>query len=489
MSDLKRILDLIRADEKPQARRLLLELLKTDRRNEQAWLYLAACAANKREFEASIQQVLKLNPRNAAALKQAQKHGLPIPEAAKQAKKVGRQAARARSGGRRGLRLILLLLLIILGSVAAFALLNTPAEEDSQVETLATPEPTQEVTPDLTPEATLEATEEPTAEPTAAATEEIVLATVEATAEPTLEVAANPTLDLPISETVQSYVQGMSFATGDEESVTEVTSAPGDAPLLVVVRLADHGEDLAVNIVINARGGNQNLTFEAQAEAQTAHTVLFAVKGAEEVWTQGSWFAQLNLNNQPAFLAEIFILAPQTPATAEVETQETSPPTPVTTPTRSASPTPAISPTPTIDFPETEAILRMVYTPESAYLLNIGTQNVDISGLRFVQNLGNGDQIAFNATEWELTPGAQGAGTIYQLQPNRCFQVGTSNSSAQRQAPECDVLNAWQTRDLDGQFWLINNGNLRTFLVLQNGIPLVECSIDAGSCEFGLLPQ
>lgn len=493
MTDLKRILDLIRADEKAQSRQLLLELLKTDRRNEQAWLYLALCATNKREFEASIQQVLKLNPRNAIALKQAQKHGIPIPEAAKQVQQASRKAAR-KSRGRRWPRVLLLLLLTLLGVTAAFVLLNGDdvGDEGTEVEALATSEATQE--------ATVAPTEEATAEATAATEEAILIPTAEITEETTAE-AANSTVELPILPSVQAYVEKMTFLAEVDGTLQEASTAPDNAPIAVEIRLRDHGEPLKVSVVINSRGGNENITIEEEFDAQVAHSIQLPVKTADELWASGIWVAQLNLNDQQAFLAEIFIIpAPVTASsdateavTEESATQEVAAIAPTTVPAQTATPaitaTSAISPTPTLDFPDTEASLRLVYTPDAVYLLNLSTQNLDISGLRFVQNLTGGDQVAFNTTEWELTPGAQGAGTIYQFQPSRCFQIGTTNSSAQQKAPECTVLNAWQVRDLDGQFWLINNGNIRTFLILQNGIPLAECKIDDGQCEFGLLPQ
>ena len=58
MSDLNRVAELIRAGEISQARLILLDVLASDRQNEQAWLYMAACAENKTEFEQSLQQAL-----------------------------------------------------------------------------------------------------------------------------------------------------------------------------------------------------------------------------------------------------------------------------------------------------------------------------------------------------------------------------------------------------------------------------------------------
>lgn len=53
-----------RAGDKEKARRILTEVLRQDRRNEQAWLWLSATADSPRESLICLRQALSINPKN-----------------------------------------------------------------------------------------------------------------------------------------------------------------------------------------------------------------------------------------------------------------------------------------------------------------------------------------------------------------------------------------------------------------------------------------
>lgn len=76
--DLQQIGTLIKAGDKAQARRRLIAVLKEDRDNEKAWVYMALCAANREELVASIRHALRVNPQSAPALKLATQHQVRI---------------------------------------------------------------------------------------------------------------------------------------------------------------------------------------------------------------------------------------------------------------------------------------------------------------------------------------------------------------------------------------------------------------------------
>src|SRR5262245_55941443 len=59
----------IKAGDKVAGKRLLLEVLKTDRRNEQAWLWLSQVVSSPAEKIQCLQNVLKLNPDHPAAIR------------------------------------------------------------------------------------------------------------------------------------------------------------------------------------------------------------------------------------------------------------------------------------------------------------------------------------------------------------------------------------------------------------------------------------
>ena len=68
MSDkLQEAIKAIKAGNKAAGKRLLIEVLKVDRRNEAAWLWMTNVVDDKDERKKCLQNVLKINPQNEAA--------------------------------------------------------------------------------------------------------------------------------------------------------------------------------------------------------------------------------------------------------------------------------------------------------------------------------------------------------------------------------------------------------------------------------------
>lgn len=78
MTDLQQAVELIKAGEKPEARRIVLQELRLDEDNIKAWLCLTRCAANREQFEISVRNVLRLDPENAYARKLAVRYDVDL---------------------------------------------------------------------------------------------------------------------------------------------------------------------------------------------------------------------------------------------------------------------------------------------------------------------------------------------------------------------------------------------------------------------------
>jgi hypothetical protein len=78
LSDLKQAVSLIKAGKKSDARRLLLAILKENADDEKAWLCMVSCAANSRQLNTSVRNVLRINPHNPTALKLAKKYQIAV---------------------------------------------------------------------------------------------------------------------------------------------------------------------------------------------------------------------------------------------------------------------------------------------------------------------------------------------------------------------------------------------------------------------------
>lgn len=64
LNDLQQVVEYLKAGEKDSARKALVRVIKQDPNNEKAWLYMVACAANHAQVEASIRQLLRIDPTN-----------------------------------------------------------------------------------------------------------------------------------------------------------------------------------------------------------------------------------------------------------------------------------------------------------------------------------------------------------------------------------------------------------------------------------------
>lgn len=381
MADLNQIAELIKAGEKTQARQQLLNLLSQDRRNERAWLYMAACAASKAEFEQSLFQVLTLNPLNAQALELVEKNNIRLPKELKASlkrqkrnRKVPRTAEKSRS--RRGLLLFLLVILLIVAAAALF--LNSRTQEEKGA---ATAEATELATEALS--------EEPlSASPIPEATE----APTEAVAEESTELATE--------------------AASTEEVNPTATKAPTQRP----------------------------------TKAPTQEAAPIATEEAAPTTTP-----------------------------SRVPTRLPSGRTPTPTTTGEAEPTPSAA----------DITLTLVYNEKVIYLQNVSDFIQDVSALVFVQSLENGEALRFEATEW-YQGGGRGEGTIYALQPGRCFQVGIDARSASTKPQECTVLNGWIAPAAGSLFWLPTEGGTEFFSVLHGEEEIARCQLSEAVCEFAL---
>jgi hypothetical protein len=482
--DLKYAAELIKMGNKAAAREIVMEALRTDRMNEQGWLYMAACAINKEEFAKSIQQVFKLNPLNPQALSLAEKYGLPMPKEAAERpkkKKARRQARQGTQGRGRFRRILLILALLVVVLLAAYFLLMKD-DEEAALEDITTPTATAETaseaaTVEATLEATeipaLEATEEPTESPTPEpeATEAAEIAT-ETPAIDATEDAAASALEVAAAEPLAAF-RGLHIMSGRGETVgdlSEDTSFPADSELNVVVDVAEHDTPITLEVELEPRETTSSDPVQVAEviEPGAEESIIIPIEPeGDNQWGPGEWILRLVFNGQPIegieFVVERTARATQARAAATaVETEEAPPPTPAVPPT-----------------------LRFVYDARSIYLINISDADIDVSTLRFTQSPEPDLEVVFEATEW-ASDSYRGQGSIYALQPQSCLRTGVDAGAASTQVRECLRLSQWQVADPEQQFWVLNNGNVRQFRVLQGDTEIVLCEIDAGSCEFAL---
>lgn len=74
LNDLQQAIEYLKAGEKDNARKVLVRVIKQDPNNEKAWFYMVACAANHAQIEASIRQLLRIDPHNKKYLDLAQRY-------------------------------------------------------------------------------------------------------------------------------------------------------------------------------------------------------------------------------------------------------------------------------------------------------------------------------------------------------------------------------------------------------------------------------
>jgi hypothetical protein len=470
MSDLNRVVELIKAGDTSQARLILLDILASDRQNEQAWLYLAACAENKTEFEQSVKRVLTLNPFNAQALRLAKANKIELPEAAKAGQKQEKKRKRAQkkvAAQRSRIRPLLYLLLSLVVGAGAFLWFQESTKSDE-------PAPVAEETPG---EEVAEAEDTPV--PTATPTD-----TDTPTPEPTPTVL--PILDDPVE--YLGDIQVMS-GRGDSDLTTGDVFAPDDS-LNVVIEVGDHGEPLTLTVdLVALTGAPQTVSAQEILLAGIAQTVVIPVAPRGPTWQPGNWAAQVQVNGTSLPGLQFRIAAPTTPTATERAvtnadaTEEPVEPTQGPTATRTPRPTATQTPTPT-EIP-IDPTTRLVYNQNTVYIINITDELQDISGLVFLQERADDTTQNFEAIGWQQGS-FRSEGSVYALQPDSCFQIGVAAGVAATPADECVRLNAWQQAGVLERFWLPVEDGPEVFLVMLNDEELVECEIDAGECEFEL---
>jgi hypothetical protein len=295
----------------------------------------------------------------------------------------------------------------------------------------------------------------------------------------------------------------MSFRSGDVGEGSAIYAQ--NLPLFIRIELAEHGETL--NLLLTLRPGEargQDLIFRQEVPPQAAHSVVIPVKASSDTWALGEWQAILEINGQRIGETTTRIESGQVTAILTPSSLQNSPGTPEAEATEVAASTPAAEATATVSpdssdssdsdnsdetirfFPDTPVNVRLVYTPEALYLKNLGETPLDISRLVFVQEAG-GELFRFDAQEWQANFGDfRGPGSTYGLQAESCFQVGVDANAASIRARECLRLVAWKPRNLDGQFWVLNNAQVRQFEVFWGEEQVATCQVDLGVCEFGL---
>ena len=78
-NELQRVAKLIEEQKEEEAREILLETLKTNSANDEAWVLLASITADREERQKHLEEALKHNPRNQIAQRTLQKMAGSVP--------------------------------------------------------------------------------------------------------------------------------------------------------------------------------------------------------------------------------------------------------------------------------------------------------------------------------------------------------------------------------------------------------------------------
>ncbi len=184
-----------------------------------------------------------------------------------------------------------------------------------------------------------------------------------------------------------------------------------------------------------------------------------------------------------------FDLPTNTPQPTLETLEPTERPTATSTlpPTRQATSTrPPNTSTPSPEPTEAEAGLKLVYTEQYLYVINLGGQTVDISDLSFEQIVPEGRNRVFEASAWQNDRFSAGRGSIFALPTGGCYQLFADDSNANLIPDECDNRFGWIQRNPSYHFWLPANDTASIFTVYLSEVAIIECQIEAGSCEFSL---
>ncbi len=155
-------------------------------------------------------------------------------------------------------------------------------------------------------------------------------------------------------------------------------------------------------------------------------------------------------------------------------------PTDTPSPTQTPSITPsftatAILPTPTIDDPETKQVI-LRYDQDRMVLLNRSSEDVDVSGLLFVQIQSDGTELDFESSRWN-----SGTRPTTALPPGSCFEVLTNTGNLLDPSELCDARYAWSRVSFIHWFW-ISDDSTAVFEVRRGNTVLAVCPISTGEC-------
>lgn len=126
---LKQAIQLIQSGDQERARQLLIDLLKTDPKNDRAWVWMAAVVETAELKQECLEEALKHNPRNQVARRGLAALGAtpePLPEQTEPTKfeSIEARPAKKPAGNRQIIRLALSLFLLALIVIALTYVLN-----------------------------------------------------------------------------------------------------------------------------------------------------------------------------------------------------------------------------------------------------------------------------------------------------------------------------------------------------------------------------
>lgn len=161
-------------------------------------------------------------------------------------------------------------------------------------------------------------------------------------------------------------------------------------------------------------------------------------------------------------------------AAAATEKVESSP---TAAPASSTQPPAEAEVTSTVENAQDVSIVTLVYDDQSFTLVNNSDDNVDVSGLTFVQSTPGGSQLSFRSDQW-----ANGTRPVWSLSPGDCFQVWRLNLPELPVPGYCDRRQAWRAVAAQRWFWLSGDAEA-TFEVLRGDDVLATCAVNEGICE------
>ena len=125
----------------------------------------------------------------------------------------------------------------------------------------------------------------------------------------------------------------------------------------------------------------------------------------------------------------------------------------------------------------------LVYDEQSFTLINSSDQNIDVSGISFVQTVPGGSQLSFRSDQW-----TNGTRPTWSLTPGDCFQLWQINQPELPVPDVCNFRHAWRAVAPTRWFWL-SHTEAATFEVRRNAEVLAACPVAAGICEVVLEEQ